>query len=73
MMNDARIITISHLLTHSLPLYLAPPRLDSRHTHIHGEVRFHLNQERMRGEKEAQVRSCLQVCCPLLTPPLFYL
>jgi hypothetical protein len=57
MMDDERIITISPLFIHTLPLYLAPPSLDLPHTHIHGEVRFHLNQERLREEKEAKVRS----------------
>jgi hypothetical protein len=57
--------------THSqtLPLYLAPPRLDLRHTHIHpwwGEVSPQPRKdEREEGDK---VRSCLQVCCSLLPP-----
>jgi hypothetical protein len=42
MMDDEQIINISPLLTHThtLPLYLAPLRLDPPHTHTHGEVKF---------------------------------
>jgi hypothetical protein len=63
---DHHHLTCTH--SHTLPTYLAPPRLDPPRTHSHGEVRFHHNQERRTGEKETKVRSCLQVCCPILTP-----
>jgi hypothetical protein len=67
MMDDERIITISPLLTHALPLYLAPPRLDPPHTHTHGEVRFHPlreNERRERGKGEKLPSSVLSSSYP---------
>jgi hypothetical protein len=66
MMNKEWIIASPIYSTTPSPLYLAILKLDLPHTHIPGGW-FHLHQEGMR-RKEAKERSCLQVCCPILTP-----
>jgi hypothetical protein len=51
MMNEEQNIASPFYSPTLSPLYLALLKLDPRHTHIPGGMRFHLHQEGMRRSK----------------------
>jgi hypothetical protein len=67
-MNEEQIFASPFYSTTPSPLYLALPKLDLPHTHIPGGWGLTSTKKEWEGRKEAKVRSCLQVCCPILTP-----